>query len=284
MKDYTVRELAKRLSCAIDWPKKPVGIRFIYSEDEYKSIEAIEPVKPINYCQSVRAATVGHCIKLNKKNSGCPAATIALGMEAPGEGHISAQRAFGNQLYHDLGTAKYSRDRQTLCTQKIYGVLVKPLEQYSDSEEPPQIIQIITNPYHAMRILQGYTYYYGIYTNFKMSGLQAVCSESTAYPYMSNNINISMLCGGTRTFCKWDDSEVDVSIPCSKFALTVEGVLRTMNLEDPDPKKAVARKKLKENGMDEEFPLEDGFNYCKLPQNIVSTPYKYSLNYEKNKK
>ena len=28
-----------------------------------------------------------------------------------------------------------------------------------------------------------------------------------------------------------------------------------------------AREKLKKNHMEEEFPLVDGFNYCKLPQN-----------------
>lgn len=267
MKDLSVKALAQRLSCAIDWPREFVGIRFLFTEAEYKSVEATEPQKPINYCQMVRSATKGHAIKATETMHKCPAAIRCLGLAEPEEHHRSGRRAFGNQLYHDLGTAKYSRDRQTLCDHKAYGVLIKPLSQYDEAEPPPQVIQIITNPYHAMRVLQGYTYYHGIYTNFKMSGLQAICSESTAYPYMSNNINLSMLCGGTRMACQWEDSEVDVSIPFSKFALTVEGVLRTMNLEDPDTKKAVAREKLKKYNMEQEFPLVDGFNYCKLPQN-----------------
>lgn len=119
--------------------------------------------------------------------------------------------------------------------------------------------------YTAMRIIQGYTYYYGIETNFKMSGLQAVCSESTAYPYMSNHINLSMLCGGTRRYCKWGDDEVSVSIPYTKFALTVEGTLRTIDLQDNNEKKSIVRKKLSMNHMENEFPLHDNFHYCDLP-------------------
>lgn len=267
MKEYSVKELAQRLSCAIDWPRQFVGIRFLFTEDEFKQCDAVELKKPIHYCQMVRAATRGNAVKAAAEAHGCPAASCALGITKANEYHRSGRRAFQNQLYHDLGTAKFSRDRQTLCDHTAFGVLVKPLSLYEPAEPLPQVVQIITNPYYAMRIIQGYTYYYGIRTGFKMSGLQAVCSESTAYPYMSNDINLSMLCGGTRLFCKWDDSEVDVSLPYSKFPLTVEGVLRTMNLEDPDEKKAVARKKLKENHMAEEFPLEDGFNYCMLLQN-----------------
>ena len=269
MRDYTVKELARRLSCAIDWPRQFVGVRFLFTEEEFRSVEAIELQKPLYFCQMVRAATCGNAVKAAEEAQKCPGAICALGIIEPNELHRSGRRAFGNQLYHDFGTAKYSRDRQTRCDHKAFGVLVKPLSQYDESEPPPHVIQIITNPYHAMRIIQGYTYYYGIYTHFKMSGLQAVCSESTAYPYMSNEINISMLCGGTRMYCQWDDAEVDVSIPYSKFPLTVEGVLRTMNLEDPDAKKAVERRKLQENHMEEEFPLVDGFNYCKLSQNIT---------------
>lgn len=271
MKDLSVRELGQRLSCAIDWPREIVGVRFLFTEKEFIEAKGVELKKPIYFCQMVRAATRGNAVKAAAEAHRCPAAIRCLGIIEPGEFHRSGQRAFGNGLYHDFNTAKYSRDRQTLCDHKAYGVLVKPLTQYDETEPKPHVVQIITNPYHAMRVIQGYTHFYGIYTNFKMSGLQAVCSESTAYPYMANDINISMMCGGTRMFAHWDDSEVDVSIPYSKFPLTVEGILRTMDLEDPDDKKAVAREKLKKHGMEDEFPLHDGFNYCQLALSLKET-------------
>lgn len=268
MKENNVKELAKRLSCAIDWPRDFVGIRFLFTKEEYDAVDAKELLKPINYCQMVCAATKGNAIKATAELQGCSAAIYSLGIKIPDEFHRSGRRAFSNQLYNDLGTAKFSRDRQTLCDHEAYAVLVKPLSQFTNYEAPPQVIQVITNPYYAMRIIQGYTYYFGIHKEFKMSGLQAICSESTAYPYMSNNINISMLCGGTRMFCDWKDAEVSVSIPYSKFPLTVEGTLRTIDLEDPDDKKAIVREKLRANQMDEEFPIHDGFNYCKLSHNV----------------
>lgn len=268
MKDFLPCELARRLYCAIDWPRKVVGIRFLFTKEEFDLANATNLQKPIHYCQMVNAATHGNAVKGSEDAQGCPAAAIALGIKVPDEFQRSGRRAFANCLYHDQVTAKQSRDRQTICDHRAFGVLVKPLEQYGGNELPPHIVHVITNPYYAMRIIQGYTYYYGIKTDFKMSGLQAMCSESTAYPYMSNDINLSMLCGGTRDVCKWKDNELNVSIPYSKLALTIEGTLRTMNLEDPDTKKNIARSKLKANNMYDEFPLENGFNYCKLPHNL----------------
>lgn len=268
MRDYSPNELANRMYCAIDGARKIVGIRFLFTKEEFESVDAKILKKPIYFCQMVNAATRGNVVKGDSSAQGCPAAAIALGIKGPDEFQRSGRRAFANCLYHDLGTAKQSRDRQTRCDHIAYGVLIKPLEQYNPDEVPPHVVHIITNPYHAMRIIQGYTYFYGIKTDFKMSGLQAICTESTAYPYMSNDINLSMLCGGTRDACKWKDDELNVSIPYSKLALTIEGTLRTMNLEDPDDKKAIAREKLIANGIYDEYPLEDGFNYCKLPHNL----------------
>lgn len=265
MKELTVREIAERFNCAFDWPRYVVGIRFIFSEKDYDEIKAVELNKPINYCQMVRAASRGNCIKSKAEMHRCIAAARALGLAEVDEFHRSGNKGLGFQLYNDLGTAKYTRDRQTICDHKLYAVLVKPLIKFKEEERKPDIVQIITNPYYAMRIVQGYTYFYGIQTNFKMSGLQAVCSESTAYPYMSNNINISLLCGGTRLYCKWKDDEMMVSMPFNKFPLTVEGTLKTMNLQDSNEKKAIERQKLKDMDMYEEFPLMDNFSYCYLP-------------------
>lgn len=265
MKEFTTRELGKRLECAIDWPRKSVGIRFLFSEKEFAQANAVELNKPIHFCRMVRAATFGNAVKANATSHKCIAAARALGIAEIDEFHRSGQRGLAFQLYHDLGSAKYTRDRQTLCDHKAYGVMVKPLTSYEEWEAPPHVVQIVTSPYYAMRIIQGYTYFYGIETNFKMSGLQAICSESTAYPYMSNHINLSMLCGGTRRFCKWGDDEVSVSLPFTKFPLTVEGTLRTINLQGSNEKKAVVREKLKANQMEEEFILRDNFHYCDLP-------------------
>lgn len=265
MKEFTTNELGKRLECAINWNRHAVGIRFLFTEKEFEEANAIELTKPMHFCRMVRAATFGNRVKATAKEHKCIAAARALGLTDVDEFHRSGQRGLAFQLYHDLGSAKYTRDRQTLCDHKAYGVMVKPLAAYEDHEEPPHVVQIITNPYYAMRIIQGYTYYYGIETNFKMSGLQAVCSESTAYPYMSNHINLSMLCGGTRRYCKWGDDEVSVSIPYTKFALTVEGTLRTIDLQDNNEKKSIVRKKLSMNHMENEFPLHDNFHYCDLP-------------------
>lgn len=51
-----------------------------------------------------------------------------------------------------------------------------------------------------MRIVQAYTYKYGVHKNITLGGNQGICSECTAVPYENNDLNISTLCSGTRFF------------------------------------------------------------------------------------
>ena len=161
-RELSPRELASRLECAVDWPRKFVGVRFLFTQKEFEEARGVELTRPINYCMMVKSATLGHAVKGDASAHRCVAAARALGIAEMDEMHRSGRRGLRTQLYHDLGTAKYTRDRQTVCDHKAWGVLVKPLEQYGDDEPVPHMVLLITTPYYAMRVVQGYTYYYGI--------------------------------------------------------------------------------------------------------------------------
>ena len=57
---------------------------------------------------------------------------------------------------------------------------------------------IAANPFNVMRIVQGYAYHYGMLKNVNMIGNQAICLECTARPYVLKDMNVSVLCIGTR--------------------------------------------------------------------------------------
>ena len=75
-------------------------------------------------------------------------------------------------------------------------------------DEEPDVVLVVTNSYNGMRIVQGYTHVFGYNTSFKIAGNQAICSECTAFPFESNDINVSLLCSGTRYKAKWGDEEI----------------------------------------------------------------------------
>ena len=43
--------------------------------------------------------------------------------------------------------------------------------------------------------------------------MQALCEECTTRPFESNEVNISMLCSGTRCVAQWQKDELRIGIP-----------------------------------------------------------------------
>lgn len=235
-----------KINCILELDKRVVGVRFIFNERDFEMADAKEIEKKIAYCVMVKSAMNGHGIKVKGYNFGCIGGARALGAIDIEESYRSGQGPLALGLYQDLTIAKDVSNKMTFCQHKLYGVVIKPLEEFN---EKPDVVLIITNPYNSMRIIQGYTYIFGMNTTYKLSGNQAVCSECTAYPFESNTINISMLCGGTRYKCKWGENEVGIGMPFNKFSAIVDGIYRTTNAMEPNGKKLIIEEKLKKNGI-----------------------------------
>lgn len=252
-----VQQSLIKANCALDLDRKIVGVKFLFTAEEFCQADAKEINSPMHYCAMVKAATAGNGIKAAAEYFSCPGSARALGMMEPEEFFISGKHYLKLGLYQDLITAKNARNNMTFCQHKAYGVMVKSLEDFN---QEPDIVIMITNPYNAMRIVQGYTYMYGIHPSYKLSGNQAVCSECTAYPFESNNINISMLCGGTRNKAGWRADELGIGIPFNRFVSVIDGVYKTVNAMEPNCNKTKIEAKLKQNDI-HDLAIEYDKNY-----------------------
>lgn len=230
-------DLVNRLNLMLELDHHTVGFRFIYSEEEFQACtsRAIDHYLP--YCVMVKSAAFGHAIKAKPGNIGCFAAARALGMTEVTESYKSGEDYMAFGMFCDQTASKKVVDNIAICDNNAYAFELAPLEEM---EEDPDVVIQVTVPYNAMRLVQGYNYHYGTYSNYRVGGLQAMCSEATAYPYMSGDINITMFCAGTRYLCKWDRSEMAVAMPYGKLADTVDGVFNTINpLERDGDKKRI---------------------------------------------
>lgn len=54
-----VKELIKGINCALDFKRKPVGIKLLFTEEGYEGIGWEEPRVPLAYCVVVEKATRG---------------------------------------------------------------------------------------------------------------------------------------------------------------------------------------------------------------------------------
>lgn len=235
-----------KANCSLELDRRIIGVKFLFTEEEFKKADARELSGKLNYCVMVKSAMAGKSIKAVAKNFDCPGGARAIGVIEPGDWYLSGRQHLEMGLDHDLITAKNVINNMTLCKHKCYGVVLKPLEEYS---QEPDVVLMATNPYNAMRIVQGYSYRYGTHTAYKMAGHQALCSECTAYPFESNNINVSLLCGGTRHSARWRDDEVAIGIPFNRFITVVEGIYETINVMEPDENKTKIAAKLKQNNL-----------------------------------
>lgn len=234
-----------------------IGVRFLQNEEDYKKCDGQAVPHKMPYCVMTKSASAGHNIKVKEENFGCKASARALGFIKPEKSFLEGDDGFRFGIYKDLETAKCSSNNITLCNKKAYGMQLAPLNMFMDD---PDVIICFTNPYGAMRLVQAHCYSFGNKTDFKMGGLQAMCSESTAYPYMTKNMNISMLCAGTRNLCKWKEEELALGIPYSKFESILTGLLQTVNPLERDSKKQEIQEKLSAVG-EEPIEIIFGKNY-----------------------
>ena len=233
---YGILKLERRL----------VGVHLINSLEEFSSIQAPIPKNPLNYCAMVKAATGGHAFKATTEHFACKSGPRVLGITPEDAQNSNGETWTRLGLYANSTVSSSVRHSLTYSQQKKYGVLVQPLEKYS---ELPDVIICVTIPYNIMRIIQGYAYYYGMPKNIRMIGNQAVCLEATANPYITQDMNVSMLCIGTRHRTGWKDTEMAVGIPGQQWLSIVDGVIQTINPMESDTNKRQIKNNLSTLGI-----------------------------------
>lgn len=243
MDSEAVKDAVIDTGCALDLKRKIVGVRFLFDEEEFNNARSKKLKGRMAYCVMVRTAMAGKSLKAAVDNFGCMGGAKALGAVEPDEESLSGRFYRRLGLYRDLATSRNVQRTMTFLRHRLYGVMVKPLDKY---EEEPDVVLMAADPYNTMRIVQSYSYVFGFKTGFRMSGNQAICSECTAVPYESNDINVSLLCSGTRFKAGWGDDEMAVGFPFNRFLPIVRGLYATLDAVEPDEKKAEIEKRCRE--------------------------------------
>lgn len=179
----------------LDLKRKPVGVKLLFSEKEFDEFPLFQRDSKITYCNAVQMASKGNSMKITKENHACPNGATALKMKEVSEVISSGEGRYHKNIYHDLETSKGVSDEMMFLEKEPFGIALRPLNEYFDH---PDVVIIVGSSYNIMRLIQGYAYFNGYTSNLKTVGLQAVCHDLTTYPYNTKDINISLLCPGTR--------------------------------------------------------------------------------------
>ena len=247
------------LKILLELKRKAVGIRFLFDKNDYENSSAAERNGTVPYCTAVRNASEGKSVKLHLGNFACLAAARGLGLMENDEVSRSGKRHSDMGVYENVLVSRNIAKDMVYCGHSVYGTEISPLEDYK--EYSPDIIILVTNPYNAMRVVQAHAYTKGQLKNIKMAGMQAVCQECTSYVYERNEINLSMLCSGTRCVAQWGKDELGIGIPFQQIDDIIYGLIQTVNPMENNNDKKLIREKLESAGKDLGFEIKYNKNY-----------------------
>lgn len=208
--------------------REPVAITLLFTKEDYENYPVEEITHGAAYCVMVKGAAVHQkAVKCRLEHHKCDGATTAFALEPSTERIESGQEYFSYNLYSSVAVARRMREairslhRMPVST---YGLAIVPL---SECTRTPDVIICMTNTWQSMRLIQGYEYFTGKKPAVDMGAMQGMCSELTVSPYLTGEMNVSVLCPSTRMLCKWTENDMGVGIPYELFEMITEGVVST---------------------------------------------------------
>lgn len=240
----------------IEFKRQPVAVKLLRTKEDFEKSSGREFDGAINYCMMVRSASSGNILKAQSKNFRCRSGCRVMGVDKSDPLNSQGENWARLGLYKDAELSKEIRGSLSYLQEDVYGILIGSIEEFDNI---PDVVLIIDVPGNIMRVVQGYSYAYGISPNIATVANQAICYESTTRPYVTKDINLSLLCTGTRHQTRWSESEMSMGISIEKFEGIVEGILHTVNPMENNERKEWIKKNLESLNIDYEIKFD--YNY-----------------------
>lgn len=234
----TPAELAAALHTGLLLDRACVGVLLFHSRERFEAWQYPQPAEPLHYCAAVNAAAKGERLKLSASDISCDTAPKTLGLDPGFRDPAFIESYVTGGLYRDLETARKVL-ADVAVMKDVAGVALAPLEEFA-ADAPPDVVIVPANPRAVMRIVQGAAFS-GRRVRSEFIGMHGICAESTAFPHISGDIGISLLCSGTRFAAGWEDELMSVGVPWSLVPELVEGLLATAERYETDEHKGRIR-------------------------------------------
>lgn len=197
-----------------------VGIHLVRTGEPFPDVPM--PEERLRYCQSLIAARRGRALLMPVNRHACPDGTAILGL-APLPEKLASGELYA--LFHKLDSIEAARrmvhERPCLEPRTVDATCVFPLD---DAPCEAEVAAVIAKPEQMMWLSMATSYYTGHRHDFKVSGYNAQCVETTLLPLVSGGINISLGCYGCRAASDVEDSMMMMGIPVNLMPEVVRGL------------------------------------------------------------
>jgi len=201
----------------------PVAVKLISGENDipgrYKKLD-----RQLRHCQIVdHVRRTGDCFYTTAQEHLCGGGAAAMGLGKLPE-KVKTGEFYCDSLhqFETVAGAKKTVDEISFLEPFSNSIaLYAPLES-ADFE--PDVVIIICKPKQAMLLTQGYVYKDGGRIHAEFSGKQSVCSDAVAQVIKSGQPNVTVGCGGSRTYAKIMDEEMLYAFPVKDIEKTAYGL------------------------------------------------------------
>ena len=202
--DMLAREFKERLNL----DKSPVAIKFILREEDIpEGIEKID--ENIRHCEMVQKAAQGETFYATSKEQMCKGGSSAIGLEEPPEKIKTGEFYQSLGRFSSLGSAKRTMESIPKIEPMMKAIIYAPLESIKFD---PDVVVIICNPAQAMRLAQAMIYTRGGRVEASFSGIQSICADAVAGPFINNTANFTIGCSGSRQYADIKPEEIIVGM------------------------------------------------------------------------
>ena len=199
---------------------KPVAMKLIKSEDDL--IEGYDLIdEKIRHCEMVRKASLGAKFYSTLEEQMCLGGAGAIGLGDMPPKLANGEKYFSLGRFQDLETAKKLTSKLAIIEERSWGIIYAPLDE-ADFEA--DVIQVITEPVGGMKLAQTIVYKSGEKINPSFAGIQSLCGDAFAEPYISNGFNFTLGCDGSRKAADIKDNEMIVGISKAKIEEVISGL------------------------------------------------------------
>jgi uncharacterized protein (DUF169 family) len=201
-------ELSLKIKDKLGLEKSPIAIKlFLKVEDIPEEIPKIE--ENLRHCEMVQKAVEGETFYSTANEQQLCNGAGAIGLKEPSDKIKSGEMHFSMGKFSSLGSAKRTVDAIPKIDPIIKAIAYSPLEI---SPYDPDIVIIICNPQQAMEISQAMIYTLGGRFEANFAGIQSICGDAVAGPYITKKPNITLGCGASRKFADIKPYEVIVGM------------------------------------------------------------------------
>ena len=199
---------------------KPVAMKLIKSEDEVpEGFDLID--EKVRHCEMVRKASLGEKFYSTAEEQMCLGGAGAIGLMEMPKKLANGEKYYSLGRFKDLESVKSLTSKLSIVEDKHWGMLYAPLDE---ADFKADVIQIITEPVGGMKLAQSIVYASGEKINPNFAGIQSLCGDAFANPYIEKGVNFTLGCDGSRKAADVKDNEMAIGISADKIDEVISGL------------------------------------------------------------